>query len=145
MPEASFTVSELLTTARDAIEAELGGAVWVEGEISGFKKGRNNHTYFNLIEKDEANKVVAQLSVALWAGNRAKVNARFKDTGPIRMDEGVRMRIRGPLELWVPGGRLQLSMQDINRYQFRRNRSSDPGLPVVKPGSDDVQTKGGKK
>ena len=39
----------------------------------------------------------------------------------------------------------QLSMQDINRYQFRRNRSSDPGLPVVKPGSDDVQSKGGKK
>lgn len=25
------------------------------------------------------------------------------------------------------------SMQDINRYQFRRNRSSDPGLPVVSP------------
>jgi len=39
----------------------------------------------------------------------------------------------------------QLSMQDINRYQFRRNRSSDPGLPVVKPGSEDVQTKGVKK
>lgn len=39
----------------------------------------------------------------------------------------------------------QLSMQDINRYQFRRNRSSDPGLPVVKPGSDDVQSKGGKE
>ena len=39
----------------------------------------------------------------------------------------------------------QLSMQDINRYQFRRNRSSDPGLPVVKPGSDEVQTKGVKK
>lgn len=39
----------------------------------------------------------------------------------------------------------QLSMQDINRYQFRRNRSSDPGLPVVKPGSEDVQSKGGKK
>ena len=39
----------------------------------------------------------------------------------------------------------QLSMQDINRFQFRRNRSSDPGLPVVKPGSDDVQTKGGQR
>lgn len=114
MPEASFTVSELLTTARDAIDAELGGAVWVEGEISGFKKGRNNHTYFNLIEKDETDRVIGQLSVALWAGNRAKVNARFKDTGPIRMDEGVRVRILGPLELWVPGGRLQLSMQDID-------------------------------
>jgi len=35
----------------------------------------------------------------------------------------------------------QLSMQDINRYQFRRNRSDEPGLPVVKPGSDEVQNK----
>jgi hypothetical protein len=39
----------------------------------------------------------------------------------------------------------QLSMQDLNRYQFRRNRSDDPGLPTVKPGSDSVQTKGGAK
>ena len=38
----------------------------------------------------------------------------------------------------------QLSMQDINRFQFRRNRSDDPGLPVVKPGSDEVQNKSGK-
>ena len=38
----------------------------------------------------------------------------------------------------------QLSMQDINRYQFRRNRSDTPGLPVVKPGSDEVQNKSGK-
>ncbi len=38
----------------------------------------------------------------------------------------------------------QLSMQDINRYQFRRNRSDEPGLPVVKPGSDGVENKGGK-
>ena len=35
----------------------------------------------------------------------------------------------------------QLSMQDINRYQFRRNRSDAPGLPVVKPGSDEVKNK----
>lgn len=38
----------------------------------------------------------------------------------------------------------QLSMQDINRYQFRRNRSDAPGLPVVKPGSDEVKNKDGK-
>jgi len=36
----------------------------------------------------------------------------------------------------------QLSMQDINRYQFRRNRSDAPGLPFVRPGSDNVQTTG---
>lgn len=40
-----------------------------------------------------------------------------------------------------------LSMQDINRYQFRRNRPSVDGLPVVSPGGNgDVQMKkiGGK-
>ena len=36
----------------------------------------------------------------------------------------------------------QISMQDINRYQFRRNRSSDAGLPVVPVGTDKVKTKG---
>lgn len=112
--EQRYSVSRLLSTARDAITAELGGPVWVEGEISGFKKGRNNHTYFDLIEKDDEDRVIAKLPVALWAGNRARVNARFKDTGPIRMDEGVRVRIIGPLELWLPGGRLQLNMQDID-------------------------------
>ena len=39
----------------------------------------------------------------------------------------------------------QLSMQDINRYQFRSNRSDEPGLPAVKPGSDAVKTTGGVK
>jgi len=36
----------------------------------------------------------------------------------------------------------QISMQDINRYQFRRNRSTDAGLPVVPVGTDKVKTKG---
>jgi exodeoxyribonuclease VII large subunit len=30
------------------------------------------------------------------------------------MDDGVRIRIMGPLDLWVPGGRLQLQMQGID-------------------------------
>ena len=64
-------------------------------------------------------------------------------------------------ESWEPGGRRvsrdevstmgtravsgearrleQLSMQDINRYQFRRARSDQPGLPVVSPGAEGVR------
>lgn len=40
-----------------------------------------------------------------------------------------------------PAGIEQLSMQDINRYQFRRARSTEPGLPVARPGSDTIETK----
>lgn len=39
----------------------------------------------------------------------------------------------------------ELSMQDINRYQFRRNRSSEPGTPFVRPGSEEIKTKGAAK
>ena len=38
-----------------------------------------------------------------------------------------------------PGSIDQLSMQDINRYQFRRSRSTEPGLPVAKPGSERIE------
>lgn len=48
-----------------------------------------------------------------------------------------------PSERTAPKSIDQLSMQDINRYQFRRNRSDAPGLPVVKPGAEGVQIKGG--
>ena len=40
-----------------------------------------------------------------------------------------------------PRGVEQLSMQDINRYQFRRARSTDPGLPVGRPGSGEIEKK----
>jgi hypothetical protein len=33
-----------------------------------------------------------------------------------------------------------LSMQDVNRYQFRRSHTTTPGMPVVSPGGGDVDT-----
>ena len=37
------------------------------------------------------------------------------------------------IRLPAPGERTGLSMQDINRYQFRRSHSTEAGLPVVQP------------
>lgn len=109
-----LTVTQLLGSAKRAITEELGGPVWVVGEISGLRRGRNSHTYFDLVEKDEDDRVTGLVSVALWAGNRKKVNERVKSTGPIRIDDGVQVRILGPLDIWITGGRLQFSMIDID-------------------------------
>lgn len=54
-----------------------------------------------------------------------KLNGTFSNA-TVRENERSRM-------MQVSSG---LSMQDINRYQFRRNRSTDPGLPVVSPGGN---------
>jgi len=34
----------------------------------------------------------------------------------------------------------KMSLQDVNRYQFRRGRSTEPGFPVQKAGSKDLPT-----
>ena len=113
MPEVHYTVTELMSTAAGAIDEALGGPVWVDGEISGARESRG-HYYFDLVDRDDDGAVTAKVSIALWKGNRAKVEEKLRAAGAIRLDDGVRVRIRGPLELWLPGGRLQLTMRDID-------------------------------
>ena len=113
MPGENYTVTELMTATADAIKDRLGGAVWVDGEISGPRESRG-HFYFDLVDRDEKGVVSAKVPVALWSRTRSRVDQKLRDAGTVRLEEGVKVRIRGPLELWLAGGRLQLSMQDID-------------------------------
>ena len=77
-----------------------------------------------------------------WSGQRAEMNGldeRLTTEKNSRYD----VKAQPASERLAPKSINQLSMQDINRYQFRRNRSDEPGLPYVKPGSDEVKTQGG--
>lgn len=113
MSEVHYTVTELMSTAARAVDEALGGPVWVDGEISGAREARG-HFYFDLVDRDDDGTVTAKVSIALWRGNRSKVEEKLRAAGSLRLDDGVRVRIRGPLELWLPGGRLQLTMRDID-------------------------------
>ena len=113
MTDASFTVTELMTATADAIRDRLGGAVWVDGEISGPRESRG-HFYFDLVDRDDDGAVTAKVPVALWSRTRGRIDQKLREAGTFRLEEGVKVRIRGPLELWVAGGRIQLSMQDID-------------------------------
>jgi hypothetical protein len=79
-------------------------------------------------------------------GAKAEIQAWEQRMGVVSDDRyaGVKSDWQGRLNP-SPKTVEQLSMQDINRYQFRRNRSDEPGLPAVKPGSDAVRTTGGAK
>ena len=113
MDGVNYTVTELMTATADAIKDRLGGAVWVDGEISGPRESRG-HFYFDLVDRDDKGAVTAKVPVALWSRTRTRVDQKLRDAGTVRLEEGVKVRIRGPLELWLAGGRLQLSMQDID-------------------------------
>ena len=113
MTGVNYTVTELMTATADAIKDRLGGAVWVDGEISGPRESRG-HFYFDLVDRDDKGAVTAKVPVALWSRTRTRVDQKLREAGTVRLEEGVKVRIRGPLELWLAGGRLQLSMQDID-------------------------------
>ena len=113
MTGANYTVTELMTATADAIKDRLGGPVWVDGEISGPRDSRG-HFYFDLVDRDDKGAVTAKVPVALWSRTRTRVDQKLREAGTVRLEEGVKVRIRGPLELWLAGGRLQLSMQDID-------------------------------
>lgn len=76
-----------------------------------------------------------------WSGQRAEIKGldeRMTTEKNSRYD----VTPQPASERMAPKSINQLSMQDINRYQFRRNRSDEPGLPYVKPGSEEVKTQG---
>ncbi len=91
--------------------------VWVEGEIQGISRSRSGHVYFDLIESAETSGAppVASMPVVLFRDARERVNRLLKRHGdPIRMTDGVKIRIQGTVDFYPPNGRLQLRMSAID-------------------------------
>lgn len=117
MDDQTLTVSELGTIVRAALEAAMPYGVWVEGEISGINRSRNGHVYFDLTEPSDAPGAapLATVPVVLFRDNRDRVNRLLKRHGdPIRMSDGVRIRIQGVVDYYSPQGRIQFRMSAID-------------------------------
>jgi exodeoxyribonuclease VII large subunit len=115
--DQTLTVSELGTVVRAALEQAMPYGVWVEGEISGLTRSRNGHVYFDLVEPADPPGAapLATVPVVLFRENRDRVNRLLKRHGdPIRMNDGVRIRIQGMVDYYPPQGRLQLRMSAID-------------------------------
>ena len=78
-----FSVSEITRTVRTVLEDEIG-TVWVEGEVSNYRKQTSGHQYFTL--KDAQ----AQLA-CVWF---ARGGLRLKQ---VALAEGMQVQVRGAL------------------------------------------------
>ena len=115
--DQTLTVSELGDLIRLALEAAMPYGVWVEGEIRGISRSRNGHVYFDLVEPAETSgeAPLATLPVVLFRDSRDRVNRVLKRHGdPIRMTDGVRIRVQGVVDYYSPQGRMQLRMSAID-------------------------------
>ena len=112
--EATLGVAELNQAISDALRGSFPGPTWVRGEIQALHVSRNQHTYFELVEKHERrDQVRATIRVALFRDDRPAVNRALRDAG-LRLADGVEVRIRARVDFWPPAGRLQLVMTAID-------------------------------
>ncbi|MHC4161036.1 MAG: exodeoxyribonuclease VII large subunit [Planctomycetota bacterium] len=117
-----YTVSELQAHVRDFLEREYG-RIWVEGEISGFKRHHSGHLYFALRDAD------ARLDAVMWRSTAGRL--RFEP------EEGLAVRARGNLTVYPRQGRYQMIVQALEpvgagplqvRFEQLRRQLADEGL-----------------
>lgn len=88
-----FTVSELNSTARIALEQEVG-KVWVQGEVADLSQAPSGHLYFTL--KDENSQISA-----------VRFKSRTSLLAPISIESGTVVLAQGTLTVYEPRGRYQ--------------------------------------
>lgn len=97
-PARALSVSELTRAIRGVLE-EGFGEVWIEGEISNYRKQPSGHQYFTL--KDDG----AQLSCVWFFRGQWRKQAALQD--------GMQIRARGRLTVYEARGQYQLNVQSV--------------------------------
>ena len=94
-----LTVSELTRAVREVLESRIG-EVWVEGEISNYRKQSSGHHYFTL--KDDR----AQLACVMFARS-------YGAQTRIALSDGMQVQIFGQVTVYEARGQYQLIVQLI--------------------------------
>ncbi|MEZ5321298.1 MAG: exodeoxyribonuclease VII large subunit [Microthrixaceae bacterium] len=114
MPEGTWTVDELHDRVAAVLDTAFEGELWVQGEIHDLRRSPNGHVYFSLTGEG-ARDAPASLNVTLFERQRRSVNHHLRRSGgAVRMSDGVRVRIRGSIDLYRARGQVRLRMTAID-------------------------------
>lgn len=93
-----LTVTQLARRMRNLLEIEIG-EVWIEGEISNFRRQASGHLYFTL--KDEG----AQLAAVMFRGSTRDLQ--------VQPDNGVEVRVFGEVSFYEAQGKAQIIVRSM--------------------------------
>lgn len=112
----TWTPGELHEVFSGLLDHVFGSVVWVEGELVDRSRSPAGHVYFRLVDADGARpEARPSLAVVLFDTERRSVNQFLRTHGdPIRMSDGVRIRIGGRLTTYAARSTLQLVMDRID-------------------------------
>lgn len=92
--ESPMTISDLNDRTRALLEKHVPGRLWIQGEVTDFKRNRNGHWYFCLRDAN------AQISCVVWGSDQWKI--------PAPPDEGMQVTALVQMTFWPGKGTLQL-------------------------------------
>lgn len=95
-----FRVAEITRLIKSVLEDEIG-EVWIEGEISNFRRPASGHLYFTL--KDAH----AQIAAVMFRGSQTGLSFQLAD--------GLLVRVYGPLSVYEKNGAYQIVVRQIIR------------------------------
>ncbi len=110
--EPTYSVSLLCGEIRDVL-GEAFGAVWVAGEAQRVKLSSRGHLYFELVEKGERDDIVGRLEAVIWKTDLLRLRRMLGASGQ-EIADGVMLRCRVAVDFYAPGGRLQLTVKDVD-------------------------------
>ena len=112
LAEPTYTVAQLCGEIRELLNQAFP-AVWVAGEAQRIKQGPRGHVYFELVEKGADDSIVGKLDVVIWSADFQRVKRMLAATDQ-RLADGVQLRCRGNLDFYGAGGRLQLTVREVD-------------------------------
>jgi len=112
--DPTYSVSQLCGELKGLLRQAFDG-VWVVGEVQRPRPSRPGHFYFELVEKEEGrgDQIIAKLDAVMWRNDFARVQ-RMLAQSEQRIQEGLEIRVRGSIDFWPPGGRLQLVIKEVD-------------------------------
>src|SRR4051794_31382833 len=112
----TWTIPQLTDWVNVVIADSLGGDIWIEGEITNIQRSSKGHVYFTLIEPGASPGSASTPGAGTLSNwHRQYVNNHLKRSGgAVRMDNGVRVRIRGAVEVYGARSQFQMKMTGID-------------------------------
>lgn len=114
---SGLTVSELNQRVRSILLRSFSSAVWLVGEVVGFDRNvHKRHVYFQIVEKTAGDdRPAAVVNAVLFDGKRQEVLALLaKSDPPLAIQDGIRIRVRVKLDLYVPRGSYQVIVEELD-------------------------------
>jgi len=114
--DETLTVGQVNRRLSESIRRTFPRELWVQGQIRNLSRSGRGHVYFDLCDPVPAGAPPkTSIAVTLFDSNRQIVNRVIKRTGnAVRIDDGVEVRIKASVDMYLPRGQLQLNMTSID-------------------------------